>query len=332
MALENINEFIETITSITCDKNWDIVSLNSICAQKLPDGIFHDNQTLLQADATTLWSRWFIESFCSPTRYVEDPLKKEAHIFQDALARIDTLFSHSPRRYRESLAQLIAKRIYQEVMLERNAGRTFATKEQKRDLIASSSEARCWICGYRFSEAAVDNFLGKRASNPITLPKLVDIFSPRGIHKTDIRIDVEHIVPVSRGGQSDENLALSCGWCNRYKSSRTSIYDVTSKPYRVRFKLGADTCYELPNPFWTVRILATRRECQHHDGCTKNASNSQLFVAPANNLGSPNPTNLQVVCPDHDPLTFERFVSNDTAKEVWSNKKKKLIFEFPESS
>jgi|GEM_PF-879299 len=330
MALENINQFIREITELTLKNTWSSDTAKELCSKKVPDGIFHENQSILQADATTLWLRWFIESVCSPTHYIEDTSKRESHIYQDALKNINNVFATSPKPYREELATLISKKIYSDVKIERIIGRTFATNEQKLKLIASSSEPRCWICGYRFTEEALHQFTGKKGRNPIVLPKLVDIFRPRGIHKNDLRIDIEHIIPVSQGGQGDENLALACGWCNRYKSSRTSIYDVTSKPYRVKYKLGENTRYELPNPFWIVRMSATHQKCQYNDGCDKTVKNSELFISPANEIGSPNPTNLKVFCNDHDPLTFERAVSRESAKNVWANKRKKLIFDFSE--
>lgn len=330
MALENINQFIKETAELALKNIWSNEVAKEVCGKKVPDGIFHENQSILQADATTLWLRWFVESVCSPTNYIEDFSKNEVHIYQDALRNINSAFSSSPKPYREELASLISKRIYSDVKLERAIGRTFATKEQRLRLVASSSEPRCWICGYKFTEEALDQFTGKKGRNPIVLPQLVDIFRPRGIHKNDLRIDVEHIVPVSQGGQGDENLALACGWCNRYKSSRTSIYDVTSKPYRVKFKLGENTRFELPNPFWIVRMSATHQKCQHNDGCEKSVKNSELFISPVNSIGSPNPTNLKVFCSSHDPLAFERSVSRESARAIWANKRKKLIFDFEE--
>lgn len=42
---------------------------------------------------------------------------------------------------------------------------------------------------------------------------------------------VEHIIPLSRGGTSDEtNLWLACAWCNSYKGDRThALYPVTGE-------------------------------------------------------------------------------------------------------
>lgn len=45
-------------------------------------------------------------------------------------------------------------------------------------------------------------------------------------HLVMARLEIEHIVPVSKGGTSDEsNLWLSCPLCNAAKGSRTSAID-----------------------------------------------------------------------------------------------------------
>lgn len=42
----------------------------------------------------------------------------------------------------------------------------------------------------------------------------------------NLPFEVEHIVPLSRGGSGDENnLALSCRSCNLYKSDSVSVFD-----------------------------------------------------------------------------------------------------------
>jgi hypothetical protein len=40
------------------------------------------------------------------------------------------------------------------------------------------------------------------------------------------RLEIEHIIPLSKGGSSDEaNLWLACPLCNRYKSDKTTAID-----------------------------------------------------------------------------------------------------------
>ena len=44
------------------------------------------------------------------------------------------------------------------------------------------------------------------------------------------RLEIEHIVPVAKGGDSREsNLWLSCPLCNRFKADRTSARDPDTK-------------------------------------------------------------------------------------------------------
>ena len=48
-------------------------------------------------------------------------------------------------------------------------------------------------------------------------------------HLVMARIEIEHIVPVSKGGSNEEtNLWLACPLCNRYKADRTEAPDPVS--------------------------------------------------------------------------------------------------------
>jgi hypothetical protein len=63
---------------------------------------------------------------------------------------------------------------------------------------------------------------------------------------------VEHIEPFGRGGTDDtENLALSCGSCNTFKSDKTDAFDPLQKDvvrlfnprqdrWEIHFKIGRD--------------------------------------------------------------------------------------------
>ncbi len=45
-------------------------------------------------------------------------------------------------------------------------------------------------------------------------------------HLVMARLEIEHILPLARGGSNDEsNLWLACPLCNRYKSDKTSAID-----------------------------------------------------------------------------------------------------------
>jgi hypothetical protein len=45
-------------------------------------------------------------------------------------------------------------------------------------------------------------------------------------HLVMARLEIEHIIPLSQGGSSDEsNLWLACPLCNRYKGDKTTAFD-----------------------------------------------------------------------------------------------------------
>lgn len=321
MALENVNRFIGP-ASATGSSNWAIEDLHTLASQRLPDLITERNDLILRADANSLWLRWFIEGFCSPSRYVDDHTKGEAHVLFDAMLRVDELFVHDTAPRRRTFAEKIAKQVMEEVIRQRNLKRDYASKKVKEDLVSASATPRCWMCGYAFSSEALGIFLKQPGAAPLQLPRLVDILRPRGLIERDISMEVEHITPVASGGTGTSNLALACGWCNRHKGAKTSIYDASFRAPRAPYTLGGQTLYELPHPFWTIRLMAVRRKCEHPDGCDASADSHEMFIAPVSCLGSPNPSNLQIFCSAHDPYRLDRFVNRTDAETIWADRKR----------
>ena len=245
---------------------WRMADLVAMSSRVPPDAMLPRNEPILRADAYAIWFRWFVEGLCNPLRYVEDETKTIIDVLADVLARVDALYSGEPQDERRAFAQKISQRIMLEVERHRQLKRIGASPALKRDLVdEAGGEPRCWICGFKFSEHAVDRFLKKRKAIELELPQFVDVLRPRGIVHRDIGIEVEHIVPVAGGGGGRDNLALACGWCNKSKGARTSIYDADGRPPRSVYALGSVVWHELPHPFWTVRILATR--CGASTGC-----------------------------------------------------------------
>jgi hypothetical protein len=290
-----------------------------------PDAMLSRNDTVLRADAHSLWFRWFVQGICNPLRYVEDDKKTIVDVMADTLPRISDLYHHEPEGDRIELATGIAKHVMAEVMRRRGISRINATTGEKRDLVDDAlGQPRCWVCGFLFSKAAVDRFLKKKTGATLNLPTLIDIFRPRGLIERDIRIEVEHIVPVASGGGGKSNLALSCGWCNKSKGALTSLYDADAHAPLARFKVGATAWHELPHPFWTVRLLAIQAKCEFsgHGGCSATSKTDELFIAPSDHRGSPNPSNLHVFCSKHDPYATDRFVSRSAADQIWKSRKR----------
>lgn len=321
MALDNVSRFIRPI--LTGKKgHWASDELLTLASQRLPDLITDRNDLILRSDINSLWIKWFIEGFCSPLRYVDDPNKGVAHVLHDVTKRVNKLFLHESAAKRDLFSKQVAESVMEEVTRQRNLKRDFATKQIKEDLVAASAVPRCWMCGFAFSAEALEKFLKKPGSGPLILPKIVDILRPRGLVERDISIEVEHITPVASGGSGVDNLALACGWCNKYKGAKTSIYDVSFQAPRVPYQLDTQTLHELPHPFWTIRVLAIHRTCEHVEGCNACVDTHELYISPANSLGSPNPSNLQVFCGEHDPYRLSRFVDRSVAENVWSERRR----------
>jgi len=76
-------------------------------------------------------------------------------------------------------------------------------RDKLRDELVSIFGSRCWYCG---TEIVV---------NPVT---------DGGILESGLGLQIEHIISKSKGGLDDiDNYALSCGNCNRAKTSQSVI-------------------------------------------------------------------------------------------------------------
>ena len=320
MALAAVRHFLEH-TSQDPGSLWRLPELEGMASRPPPDDMLHRNGTVLRADAYAIWFRWFVEGLCNPLRYVGDETKTIIDVLADTIARVDEIYPREPRDERLVLAQRLAQRVMVEVERRRDLGRVGASSLLKRELVdAAGGVPRCYICGFRFGPDALDKFLKRRAGIKLSLPSFVDVLRPRGLSDRDIGIEVDHVVPVAGGGGGRDNLALACGWCNKSKGARTSIYDADGRPPRSSYVLGAHTWHELPHPFWTVRILATRARCEHGGGCPARPQEAELFLAPGDHRGSPNPSNLHVYCSAHDPYAAHRFYGREAARRVWAER------------
>lgn len=320
-SLEQLSTFIASASHDPASI-WRRDDLKTLAGLSVPDAIFERNHAVLKADAHALWLRWFLEGMCNPLRYVDDDTKTLIDVHMDTLDRVNGLYPGEPESERTELAAHISQHVMAEVKRQRNLARTHATPQQRRDLVDNAGgKPRCYLCGYLFSQVAVDRFL-RKSKVELDLPEFVDILRPRGLDKGDIRIEVEHIVPVAGGGGGMDNLALACGWCNGSKGARTSIYDARARPPRSTYALGLDQLHELPQPFWSVRLMAFRRRCEHVAGCTATVEDAELFLAPADPRGSLNPSNLRVFCATHDPYASHRWHGRENVRKLWQERQR----------
>lgn len=296
---------------------WKADEILAMAGRAPPDDLIRRNERIVKADTYTLWFRWFVEGLCNPSRYVGDETKTIVDVLADTRDRIDLFYGQEAAGQRDALARAVSTHVMTEVTRRRQIGRINASILQKRDLIDASGTPRCWLCGFAFSEQAIARFLMNRSGSALTELEFVDVFRPRGLYVRDITIEVEHKVPVAGGGGGADNLALACGWCNKSKGARTGLYDASASAPRTRFALGGTEWHELPHPFWTVRLVATRRQCEAVEDCSASADTEEMFIAPSDPRGSPNPSNLHVYCKAHDPYAGQRHLGRETVRRIW---------------
>jgi len=294
-------------------KTWDHDSVQGLASLQVPDIVLGRQKLLLRADIHEQWAKWFVESLGDPRQYAD---VSYPYIFEDVLTAIDRRFGGNytrPQRFK--LASTAARVIQGYVGVYVRRRRSQISKKQRSFMIdLAGSPPRCWICGLRFSEVAIDNFVFQQRTE-IPLPKFIDILKPIGLKQRDLSIELDHVVAHALGGEESDNLRIACGWCNRHKSSLVSIYDVEGRPRAsLKRELGF-AC--LPHPFWTVRMLAVIRRCEHVDGCERSAEADEMTVAPVTESGAMNPTNLRVTCYEHDPIRLKRRQSHRATSEIW---------------
>lgn len=286
--------------------HWSVSGVAGIASRLIPDRLLGLQQKVLKGDINALWVRWFVEAIVEPSGGQEATF---AQLYVTASDRLKQLFGDIPSDERRRLACTLVSAVRNNAERRSRAERRVFSVDEKREMLGRYDyEPRCWVCGYKFAELEVRRFLGGGESGEEMRPPLfVDYWVPRGINNRDLRIEIDHVVPVSvGGGDGDSNLRLACGWCNRYKSARLSLYDgATTRKAISHPQLGKT---EVPQPFWVVRFLALRGRCEWAEGCSQTTENSMLTVAPRFPRGGPNPVNAWVCCDTHDPIRTYRFV------------------------
>ena len=311
------DEKIYIALALNARRSWKADEVSQLSQLQVPDRILGDRRKgILRSDIAILWVTWFVESLIDPQRYVIDGTHY-SHIFSDVIKEIRGKFSHLTVDEAHELASDISCEMWTRVnTLRQNNDRTQFSKDVRFDLLADAGERpRCWMCGHLFSTAAVKAFEeGKNSQIPAH--EFVDVYKPLGLRSVDSTIQIDHVEAWSHGGSdSTDNLRLSCAWCNRNKSAHRSIYDVSGTAVSAR--VNNLKIYSLPQHFWTIRLIAAVRRCEHPDGCSCKVENSELTVEPVNINGVATPTNLRVVCSDHHYLKDKRLLPRKKVAEIW---------------
>jgi hypothetical protein len=311
-----LQSFLENgINGLNCV--WDPEKYDSFSSQTPPDVIFSGDASI-KSDILMHWISWFCQSMC----HLESVEKNFSKAKLYSLVRRG-LENFSPKFNGQDVSNiclLITNMLFSHMEILNGRNRARLTSRKKQEIISVKSpivskfggnslnnkgKLCCWICGYKFCQNAIDRFL-ENESAAIELPEFVDVYMPRGLHERDLTIEVEHKIPFSKGGgdlDDLDNIELSCGWCNKYKSNFLSIYDANLVP-KVYMHPKINKKISIPQPYWAIRKLAYDHRCSH-EGCN-NAKD--LYITTRNPHGAATPLNLTVVCKEHDNFSSSRLV------------------------
>jgi HNH endonuclease len=286
---------------------WNQDKLRSIAQLNVPEFLLGVRQEILRADIHIVWARWFAEALGDPIRFPDSV--DYGTVYASALNGVKNLKLFAKSAEQRYIASKVADALLAAVQRRARAKRKVFSQGVREDLLERSGYVpRCWMCGYAFEQLAIAKF--RRNTNTSTvawrLPRFVDYMRPTGLVVRDLTIEVDHVVAIAGGGSEGENLRLACGWCNRYKSDLSSIYDLAFEPRSIKHpRLGH---ISVPQPFWVVRLLAVRRVCEVSSDCHRCVDTDQMVVAPREPKGAANPCNLIVCCSEHDPLRSQRLI------------------------
>lgn len=298
---------------------WNLGQLQQLSSQLVPPSILGKTPELLQGDINKQWAQWFLRGICNVQHAHQCGWKYpqvNAHVRQ----WLDKEFGgHS--LHSEELVILISRAIFDELQKQKKKGeRKNIPFEIKQELIdICDGKPFCWVCGYKFRNEAVSNFLDSTRYR-VPLPNWIDIYKPIGLTPRDVRIEVDHIFPVSDGGGAEvDNIRISCGWCNSHKGAHGSLYDVSGSA--LSGKLNGKPV-SLPQPFWVIRLLSVLKKTFPGSTHCAATSEKELTVTPQNMLGQMTPANLLVVSYDDERISPDQLQSRDKAKKLWATVKR----------
>lgn len=264
---------------------------------------------LLQADYSSVVLGWLAESVQPTGGDHDESHVKKSKIFKQATEVASSLgdgrsgFTFTTTE-KTALARALGRAAW--AAIEERADRELKLRsaERRQLLMEAGTPPRCYLCGARFGETAIQRFNGDSLEAPQATP-LVDFLFPRGLRGRDFLIHVEHVRPLARGGADTlENLRLACAFCNHTKSDVITMFDRTGYGrVIIHPQVGP---VRAPHPSWAVRLLALSGSCI---ACGRDSRSGKLVVAPAVMSRNLNPMNLRVYCELHDPISDLRLVT-----------------------
>ncbi len=293
MKIKGLHDFLEKALSnpALC---WQSQGVQELGALHVPDQILGEFPALFRGDIHRLWAGWFLGTCVDVDRLAASKVRYPS-IYKEVLdfCSLEFGLEYQAKELARALARLTDSEVSR---LSSCSSRKAVSTENRQHLVdLADGQPRCWVCGYKFLPEAVENFLEGKQLHSLPAPLLVDMFKPIGLNENDMRIEVDHVHPHSLGGGNEENLRIACGWCNRYKSNHTALYDVSGVDRKANVK---GDYYSLPHSLWVVRMLAIvgKSEVSGVD-----AQHAELTVTIRRRNGKATPPNLKVVSCEERP-------------------------------
>jgi hypothetical protein len=303
MSLSDIDIFLSNAL-LERGASWNYADIAKVSSTEVPDNLFGFRKLLLKSDMKEIWAKWMIESFFD-TNHAFGEKCDYAYIFSSVKKSINA-FNSFNETCTINIDAKIARHIYFCIKKINNAKREFIDKETREQLLFLCGKVpRCNICGFKFSIQSINFFLKNSIDTLKKLPLYVDYVTLHGLSTRDSSIEVDHVQPIYKGGDNKlDNLQLLCGWCNKYKSSTTNIYENSFVGKKILHPLLGTI--STPKPFWLIRALATTKKCEYKS-CNNSSKNSKLYSSTIIKNGSFNPINIKILCEEHDDLQ-NRFI------------------------
>jgi HNH endonuclease len=300
--LSVVADFLDAATSLET-REGERAAIHKTSALHFPDSLGLGRTELLRGDAHVLWARWFVECVS-----LADPSESGyAYYLESARGVLKTVLANPSGADRVIAERALARAAWD--LAKRRRARRKPVSQEVKDLILldAGHPPRCWICGSVFTDGALEAFRTGSTEVPEVTRSYVDYLMPRGLNRRDFTIEVDHVVPLARGGADDPtNLRLACGWCNGTKRDRDTLYDSNTqiKKMIVHPRKGRTP---VPPSYWVVRVLvASEGQCEA-GRCMASARDHAMKVA-TRFAGAPTPPNLRVVCAEHDETADDRLV------------------------
>jgi 5-methylcytosine-specific restriction endonuclease McrA len=255
---------------------------------------------ILRDDFNYALARWFIRALHAPA----DPNRPPYAAVQERVkGLLRARFAHASELDLQTGASRLARLIVEADVFAARSTRKKEVSVAERFQLLAHAEQCCEICGYRFPEEIIKQFINGEKQGGVTYP-LYDYLKQTRLSSKHSQIEIDHIHPLAKGGADDlSNLQLLCGFCNLAKRDRLTLFDVGIGGVEIKHpKLGTTV---LSSRFLVVRVLVGGRCFK----CGLAARERELTIAPISLIGEINPSNVRATCYECDPIHQYRFVA-----------------------